>query len=67
MLWAAIGMRIFGDNVAEWQIDAVKKDAAKLNEEEMEHTALTPAEKNDRKRVWRGGGFAGTMAMMVCG
>ena len=27
MLWAAFGVRIFSDNVAEWQIDAVKKYA----------------------------------------
>ena len=30
MLWAAFGVRIFSDNVAEWQIDAVKKYAKKL-------------------------------------
>ncbi len=27
VLWAAFGVRIFRDNVAEWQIDAVKKYA----------------------------------------
>ena len=37
MLWAAFGVRIFSENVAEWQIEAVKKYAKKLNEEEIEH------------------------------
>ena len=37
MLWAAYGVRIFSENVAEWQIEAVKKYAKKLKEEEMEH------------------------------
>lgn len=53
MLWAAFGVRIFSDNVAEWQIDAVKKYATKLKEEEMEHSALTSAEKDDQKRLWK--------------
>ena len=29
MLWAAFGVRIFSDNAAEWQIEAVKKYAKK--------------------------------------
>lgn len=37
MLWAAFGVRIFSENVAEWQIEAVKKYAKKLKEEEIEH------------------------------
>ena len=36
MLWAAFGVRIFSENVAEWQIEAVKKYAKKLKEEEIE-------------------------------
>ena len=53
MLWAAFGVRIFGENVAEWQIEAVKKYAKKLKEEEIEHSALTPAEKDEQKRLWK--------------
>lgn len=45
LLWAAFGVRIFSENVAEWQIEAVKKYAKKLKEEEIEHSALTPAER----------------------
>ena len=52
MLWAAFGVRIFSENVAEWQIEAVKKYAKKLKEEEIEHSALTPAEKEEQKRLW---------------
>lgn len=36
MLWAAFDVRIFCENVAEWQIEAVKKYAKKLKEEEIE-------------------------------
>lgn len=53
MLWAAFGVRIFSENVAEWQIEAVKKYAKKLKEEEIEHSALNPAEKDEQKRLWK--------------
>ena len=53
MLWAALGVRIFSENVAEWQIEAVKKYAKKLKEEEIEHSALNPAEKDEQKRLWK--------------
>lgn len=46
MLWAAFGVRIFSENVAEWQIEAVKKYAKKLKEEEIEHSEITHAEKD---------------------
>ena len=53
MLWAAYGVRVIDGNVAEWQIDAVKKYAKKLKEEEIDHSALTSAEKDDQKRLWK--------------
>lgn len=53
MLWAAFGVRIFSDNVAEWQIDAVKKYAKKLKDEEIEHSELAPAEKENQKTLWK--------------
>ncbi len=53
MLWAAFGVRIFGENVAEWQIEAVKKYAKKLKEEEIDHSDLTPTEKDNQKRLWK--------------
>ena len=53
MLWAAYGVKIFSENVAEWQIEAVKKYAKKLKEEEIEHSALTAAEKDEQKRLWK--------------
>ncbi len=52
MLWAAYGVRIFSGSVAEWQIEAVKKYAKKLKEEEIEHSALTQAEKDEQKSLW---------------
>ena len=53
MLWAAYGVKIFSDNVAEWQIEAVKKYAKKLKEEEIEHSTLTSADKDEQKRLWK--------------
>lgn len=52
MLWAAFGVRIISGNVAEWQIDAVKKYTKKLKDEEIEHLSLTPAEKENQKQLW---------------
>lgn len=48
MVGATFGVRIFSDNVAEWQINAVKKYATKQKEEEIEHSALTPAGKKNQ-------------------
>lgn len=53
MLWAAFGIKIFSDNAMEWQIDAVKKYATKLKEEEIEHSSLKPTEKEDQKTLWK--------------
>ena len=52
MLWAAFGVRIFSDNVAEWQIDAVKKYAKKLKEEEIKHSEIASSEKEHQKMLW---------------
>lgn len=52
MLWAAFGVKIFIDNVAEWQIDAVKKYAKKLKAEEIVHSEMSPTEKENQKRLW---------------
>jgi hypothetical protein len=53
MLWAAYGVRIFSDSVAEWQIDHVTECAMKLKDAENDHSALTPAEKENQKRQWK--------------
>ena len=53
MLWAAYGVRIFSEDVAEWQIEAVKKYAKNLKDEEIEHSALTLAEKDEQKQLWK--------------
>ena len=53
MLGAAFGVRIFSDNVAEWQIDSVKKYAKKMKDEEIEHSSLAPQEKENQKRLWK--------------
>lgn len=52
MLWAAFGVRIFSDIVAEWQVEAVKKYAKKLKEEEIKHSSLSSAEKDNQKGMW---------------
>lgn len=52
MLWAAFGVRIFNDNAKEWQIDAVKKYAKKLKDEEIDHSEITHAEKENQKKLW---------------
>ena len=52
MLWAAFGVRFFSDNVAEWQLDAVKKYAKKLKDEEIDHSEIAQAEKENQKRLW---------------
>ena len=51
MLWAAYGVIVISGNVAEWQIDAVKKYAKKLKEEEIDHSSLTPSEKENQKEL----------------
>ena len=53
MLWAAFGVRIFGDNVTEWQLDAVKESASKLKEEEIKHSPLTSEEIENQKQLWK--------------
>ena len=53
MLWAAFGVRIFSDNVAEWQIDQVKECAKTLKETEIDYSALTPTEKVNLKYQWK--------------
>ena len=52
MLWAAFGVRIFSDNAKEWQIDAVKKYAKKLKDEEIDHSEIAHTEKENQKRLW---------------
>ena len=42
----------FSDNVAEWQIDAVKKYGKKLKDVEIEHSDKAPAEKENQKKLW---------------
>ncbi len=51
MLWAAFGVRFFSDNVAGWQIDAVKKYANKLKDEEIDHSELSQTEKERQKNL----------------
>ena len=53
LLLAAYGVKIFSDSVAECQIDVVKKYGKKLKEEEIDHSMLTPTEKENQKRLWK--------------
>lgn len=53
MLLAAYGVKIFSDSAAEWQIDQVKECAHKLKEAEIDHSVLTPIEKEEQKRQWK--------------
>ena len=40
------------DSMTEWQIEAVKKYAIELKEEEIEHSSLSSTEKNHQKGLW---------------
>lgn len=53
ILHAAYGVKVITGNVAEWQIDVVKKYAKKLKEEEIDHSMLTQTEKENQKRLWK--------------
>ena len=52
MLWAAYGVKIISCSAEEWQIDQVKECAKKLKEAEIDHSALTPSEKENLKHQW---------------
>ena len=51
--FGCIWRRVFSDNVAEWQIEAVKTSAKTLKDEEVEHSEMAPAEKENQKRLWK--------------
>ena len=53
MLWAAYGVKVISCDAVEWQIDAVKECAKELKEKEIEHSALSPTEKENQKRLWK--------------
>lgn len=53
MMWAAYGVKVISCDAVEWQIDAVKECAKELKEEEIDHSTLTPAEKENQKRLWK--------------
>lgn len=52
--WAVFTEKNFSDNTSAWQIDAVSKYAIKLKEEEIEHSLITPKEKENKKRLRKG-------------
>ena len=53
MLWAAFGVKVISCDAVEWQIDAVKECAKELKEKEIEHSSLSPTEKENQKRLWK--------------
>ena len=53
ILHAAYGVKVITGNVAEWQIDVVKKYGKKLKEEEIDHSSLTHTEKEEQKGQWK--------------
>lgn len=53
MLWAAFGVKVISGDAVEWQIDAVKECAKDLKEKEIEHSSLSPTEKENQKRLWK--------------
>ena len=53
MLWAAYGVKVITCDAFEWQIDAVKECTKELKEKEFEHSSLSPAEKENQKRLWQ--------------
>lgn len=53
MLWAAYGVKIISGSAVEWQIDQVKECAMKLKEVEIDHSSLSPTEKENQKHQWK--------------
>ena len=53
MLYAAFGERAFSDDAVEEHIEAAKEYAKKRKEEEIDHSTLTPTEKENQKRLWK--------------
>lgn len=53
MLWAAFGVNIVSESVAEWQLYSVKEYAWKFKEDETEHSTLTSSEKKNQKKLWK--------------
>lgn len=53
MLWAAFGVKVVSGNAVEWQIDAMKEHAKALKDEEIEHSSLSPTEKENQKKLWK--------------
>ena len=53
MLWAAYGVKNISGSAEEWQIDQVKECAEKLKEAEIDHSVLTPIEKEELKSQWK--------------
>ena len=53
MLYAAFGERVFSGDAVEEHIEAVKEYAKKRKEEEIDHSMLTPTEKENQKRLWK--------------
>lgn len=53
MLYAAFCVKVISCDAVEWQIDAVKECAKELKEKEIEHSSLTPIEKDNQKRLWK--------------
>ena len=53
MLYAAFGERAFSGDAVEEHIEAAKDYAKKRKEEEIDHTTLTPTEKENQKRLWK--------------
>lgn len=53
MLWAAYGVNVISCDAVEWQIDAVKECAKELKEKEIDHSSLSPTEKDNQKRLWK--------------
>lgn len=53
VLWAAFGVKVVNGNAVEWQLDAVKEYGLKLKEEDINHSSLSPTEKENQKRLWK--------------
>ena len=53
MLYAAFGERVFSGDAVEEHIEAAKEYAKKRKEEEIDHSMLTPTEKENQKRLWK--------------
>lgn len=47
---AYLGAGFMNGTISEWQIDTIKENISRFNEAKIDHSQLTPQEKEEQKR-----------------